>query len=640
MSGICGVLALNGQRPDEKILRNMARTLHHRGPDLLGVAASGPCGLGCSLLVPDGSEAVVQPMQVNYVTPFFSDGPASKAWIALDGQLYNWAEIKAMLKASRIQVSSDTSAEIMLQAYCKYGYPNFVKSMRGAFAFAIWDDTQQKLILARDQIGRKPLYIFQNDEWLLFGSEIKALLAHPAVSRRLDESRVPHYLAYGYSPGPDTLFDSIKVLPPGRLFTIDLSQDRPEFHIEVYWRLPYPEASDGRHEQSYMVDLLAYLRSSIRQIVDPDRPSVVLINECPESAAVVALLTQESQHPITTLSVGLAGQNSFDDNRYTRQLSARFVTEHEHIDIAPDILALAERVVQHYDQPFGDPATILMMGLGDQIGREHSNLFSGDGGDALFAGYDSFRIGRLSHRYLQLGGLTNRALGGVIDRLPDILDYGTLIKSAQKIVQTADQSLAGYYLELIRLVPSEWLAGLMGDNVEEAVLHHYEDMFGTLIEGKRLDVVSHLLDVNMRTYVYDNLLVRLDRCGMAASLEWKIPFLDQYLLRFALSVPSSLKIKRGVSKYILKQALRTFLPDSLIAKRQGQYDLPVDDWFRKELAGNVKELLLDGYAARNGLFDSSALHALLDIHTSGEVDAGHILWPLFTFELWLKRYIS
>ncbi|MBN1123228.1 MAG: asparagine synthase (glutamine-hydrolyzing) [Anaerolineae bacterium] len=640
MSGICGALALNGQRPDEKILGGMVETLRHRGPDHLGVVVNGPCGLGCSLLAPFGSEAISQPMRIDYVAPFLGDRPASKAWIALDGRLHNGGEIRAALKASRLQVSSDSDAEIILNAYHKYGYPNFIKSMRGAFAFAIWDDARQRLLLARDQIGKKPLYIFQNGEWLLFGSEIKALLAHPAVSRRLNEVRVPHYLAHGYSPGPDTLFDSIKVLPPGRLLTIDLSEDRPEFHIEVYWRLPYPDADDTRHEQSYMVDLLAYLRSAIRQRIDPNRPNTVLINECPESTAIVALLTQESQQPITTLSVGLEGQSSFDENRYTRQLSARFVTEHHHIEIAPDIFALAERAVRHYDQPFGDPAVILMMGLGDQIGKERQNLFVGDGGDALFAGYDSFRIRRLSHRYMQLGGVANRAIGGVIDRLPDILDYGTLLKSAQRIVQSADQSLADYYLELIRLVPREWLVGLMGDDAEKAVLHHYEDMFGTSADGKRLDVISHMLDVNMRTYVYDNLLVRLDRCGMAASLEWEIPFLDRHLLRFALTIPSALKVKRGVSKYILKQALRTILPDTLINRQQCVFELPVDNWFRNGQIGDVEGLLLDGYATRNGLLDSSALHALLDIHTSGEVDAGHILWPLFTFEMWLQRYFS
>ncbi len=640
MSGICGALALNGQRPDDEILQRMAVTLHHRGPDHLGVVVNGPCGLGCSLLAPIGSEAVSQPMQIDYMTPFLGDGPASKAWIALDGRLYNRGEIRAALKASRLQISSGSDAEIILYAYHKYGYPNFVKSMRGAFAFAIWDDTRQKLLLARDQIGKKPLYIFQNGEWLLFGSEIKALLAHPAVSRRLNESRISHYLAYGYSPGPDTLLDSIKVLPPVRLLTVDLSQDRPEFHIEVYWRLPYPESGDARHEQSYMVDLLAYLRSAIRQRLDPDRPSTVLINECPESTAIVALLTQEGQQPITTLSVGLAGRSSFEENRYTRQLSARFVTEHRHIEITPDIFALADRAVQHYDQPFGDPAVILMMGLGDQIGGERHNLFAGDGGDALFAGYDSFRIRRLSRRYMQLGGVANRAIGGVIDRLPDILDYGTLLKSAQKISQSADQSLVEYYLELIRLVPREWLVDLMGDDAENVVLHHYEDMFGMMKDGRRLDVVSHLLDVNMRTYVYDNLLVRLDRCGMAASLEWKTPFLDRYLLRFALTIPSALKVRRGVSKYILKQALRTFLPDTLINRQQCLYELPVDDWFRNGQIDDVQGLLLDGYAARNSLLDSSALHALLDIHISGKVDAGDILWPLFTFELWLQRYFS
>jgi asparagine synthase (glutamine-hydrolysing) len=421
MCGIAGILALKGQRPNEAVLAGMVGSLHHRGPDDSGYIINGPCGLGNTrLAVIDLSEAAHQPMCIQHKATKRLDRQPAETWIAYNGEVYNYREVRAALKATRHSFFSESDTETLLRAYIQYGAPNFIQAFRGMFALAIWDAERQRLLLVRDRLGEKPLYYSVTSEWLVFGSEIKALLKHPDISACLNEAVVPFYLAYGYPPSPDTLFQGIKLLPPGHILTVDLSDStEPHISIQPYWEPAYPSTGpDPRTEEDIAADLLAHLRWAVRMRMISDVPLGAFLSGGLDSAAVVALMAQESDRAVQTFSIGFANEPSFDETRYARQVAGRFVTDHHEFIVEPNVLDLVEELVWHHDQPFGDSSAIPTY-LVSKLARQHVTVaLTGDGGDELFAGYDRFRAAQLAHSF-PLPGTATRAIESFLETLPE-----------------------------------------------------------------------------------------------------------------------------------------------------------------------------------------------------------------------------
>jgi asparagine synthase (glutamine-hydrolysing) len=642
MCGICGILALKGGRPDEDTLRRMVAVLEHRGPDDSGSMVDGPCGLGNTrLAIIDLTAAGHQPMHVVHKpTPVFPLQP-SDAWIAYNGEVYNFAEIRSVLAATRHKFKSHTDTETLLRAYIQYGEDHFIKPFRGMFALAIWDVARQKLILMRDRMGKKPLYYAMTDEWLVFGSEIKALLEHPAVPRRLNVHKIPHYLAYGYAPSPDTLFEGIQSVPPSHMLTIDLSQGRPRVDLKPYWQIPYPASGhDPRTEDDIASDLLAHLRWAVRMRLISDVPLGAFLSGGVDSAAIVALMAQESDKTIKTFSIGFANEKSFDETRLARQIAARFVTEHHEFIVEPQVVALVDELVWHHDQPFGDSSAIPTY-LVSKMAREYVTVaLNGDGSDELFAGYDRFQAAVLAGLYDRLPDVAHRAVHEALTHLPESTEYGGLIRNANRFARAADMPLSQRYLSWVRYVPAQWVTALLGDEAEQEVQAHYEAVFSSAPEAEQADLVSQLLYVNSRTYLPEDLLVKADRSSMAASLEARSPFLDHQLVQFVASIPSELKLKRGTSKYILKKALKGVLPDKVIDRKKHGFGVPVGAWFRGDLSGYMQSVLLGERSLQRGIWQAGALRGMVEAHMGGKVDLGQALWTLLTFELWMQRYFD
>jgi asparagine synthase (glutamine-hydrolysing) len=641
MCGICGMLSLKGQRPDEKVLARMVATLEHRGPDDSGYEVSGPCGLGNTrLAVIDVSEAGHQPMHAIHTPSGDYRDVSSEAWIAYNGEVYNFGEVRAVLRAMHHTFFSETDTETLLRSYLQFGADNFIKPFRGMFALAIWDVTRQKLVLMRDRLGQKPLYYVLNDEWLVFASEIKALLVHPAVSPRPNYVAIPHYLAYGYPPAPDTLFDGIQVLPPGHMLVVD-RETSPQVRLTSYWTPPYPVSGpDPRSEDNVIADLLMHLRWAVRIRMISDVPLGAFLSGGLDSAAIVALMAQESAHAIKTFTIGFVNEPSFDETRFARQIAAHYVTEHREFIVEPDVLNLVDELVWFHDQPFGDSSAIPTY-LVSKLAREYVTVaLTGDGGDELFAGYDRFRAARLAGAYDRLPGVAHRAIGDTVAHLPESTAYRGIVRRANRFVQTAQMPLSLRYLSWVCYTPAAWVRALLGEAQEQAVQQHYSTFFTASEDGHSPDVVAQLLDVNLRTYLPNDLLVKVDRCSMAVSLEARSPFLDHHLVQFAAEIPVHLKLRRGISKYILKQALRGLLPNAVINRKKHGFGVPVGAWFRNELADYARSTLLDDRAKRRGIFDMGVVRQMLDTHTTGQRDLGHALWTLLTFELWMRRYFD
>lgn len=643
MCGICGMLALKGQRPDENSLKQMTQIIRHRGPDDTGTVIDGPCGLGnVRLAVIDLSSAAHQPMLVSHNTsPGHPNGKA-KAWITYNGEVYNFGEIRSVLKASKHNFFSNSDTETLLRAYLQYGAKNFIKPFRGMFACAIWDSSLQKLILMRDRLGKKPLYYALTDDWFVFGSEIKAILEHPAISRQPNEIHIPAYLAYGYPPAPETLFEGIKSLPPGHTLTINMSGAQPTVALEAYWEPPYPSAeTDLRTEDNVAADLLAHLRWAIRMRLISDVSLGAFLSGGLDSAAIVALMAEESSKPVKTFSIGFAGEPSFDETAYAREVAARYVTDHHEFIVQPDVIELADELVWHHDQPFGDSSAIPTY-LISKLARQYVTVaLTGDGGDELFAGYDRFRAAILTDSYERfVPPIAQRAIRGALGLFPESAQYGGIVRRANRFVDTLNMPVAEQYLSWVRYVSSRWVIDLLGPEAEARIIEHWQELFGSQHIESESDIVSHLLSLNLNTYLPDDLLVKADRMSMANSLEVRSPFLDHQMVNFAAHIPASLKLKKGVSKFILKKALQGILPAKIIERKKHGFGVPVGAWFRGKLRTYVQDVLLGQRATQRGYFRIEAVEQMLEAHIQGTTDLGQALWTLLTFELWMRRYFD
>jgi asparagine synthase (glutamine-hydrolysing) len=643
MCGICGILALRGQRVDENALQQMVTTLYHRGPDHAGHVVVGPCGLGTTrLAVIDLSEAANQPLHVFHKPTETWQSQTTDAWISYNGEVYNYQEVQAALRATKHRLNSNSDTETLLRSYIQFGPENFLKPFRGMFALAIWDDTRQTLLLARDRLGKKPLYYYYDAEWLVFGSEIKALLQHPAVPKQVNERVIPYFLAYGYPPTPETMFDNIFMLPPGHMLSLDLRADDPleQMRIYAYWEPPYPATGpDPRSEENIASDLLAHLRWAVRLRMISDVPLGAFLSGGLDSAAIVALMAQESHQAVKTFSIGFKDEATYDETGHARRVATRYVTEHHEFIVDPNTIDLVNELVWYHDQPFGDSSAIPTY-LVSKMAREFVTVaLTGDGGDELFAGYDRFRAARLARTYAQLPSVAQRVIDEALDWLPESGAYYGFVRRANRFVHAASLPLSERYLSWVRYVPSVWLAALVGDDKEQAIQDHYESLFARQPTDEG-DITGQLLDINLRTYLPDDLLVKLDRCSMATSLETRSPFLDHRLLEFVAGIPSDLKLKGGTSKYILKRALRGVLPDKVIDRQKHGFGVPVGVWFRTDLAEYTQSILLGDRAHRRGYFDMDAVRGILTAHASGKVDLGYTIWMLLTFELWLRRFFD
>lgn len=628
MCGICGMLALNGQRPNSDVLERMTDTLRHRGPDDGGILLNGPCGLGNRrLAIIDLSQAGHMPMSV----------PEHNCHITYNGEAYNFRQARSALEQNGHRFFSGTDTETILRAYVSYGPNSFIHHFSGMFALAIWDETARRLILARDRLGQKPLYYAQTSEWLVFGSEIKSILAHPDVPKRLNSGAVPYYLAYGYPPGPDTLFEGIRAVPPGNMLCIQLGDGPPQIELKPYWQPPFPDApNDLRSEAEIVTALQQLLRQAVEERMIADVPLGAFLSGGLDSAAIVALMAEASEQPVKTFSIGFSGESSFDETQYAQRVADLIGTEHVAFRVEPNVIDLVEMLVEHHDQPFGDSSAIPTY-LVSKLAREHVTVaLTGDGGDELFAGYERFYAAKLLRRYQRLPSLVRGLIGSVVDVLPaGGTGYSSIGKRAQRFVRASELPIAQAYLDWVRYISAQHITALMEHSHEADIIAHY-----TLSVDARVSerVLPYLLDLNIRTYLPEDLLVKVDRCSMATSLEARSPFLDHQLVEFAMGIRPELKLKGRTTKYILKQATRGLLPDDIIDRRKHGFGVPVGYWFRNDLRDYVRSVLLASDAAHRAVLNQEVVKAMVMEHEQGFADLGQALWTLTTLELWLKKH--
>lgn len=612
----------------------MSATIEHRGPDDWGAAHFNDAAIAMTRLSIIDLAGGHQPIA----------NDQKDCWIVFNGEIYNFLDLRKELQAKGYRFKTHSDTEVVLRAYEEWG-DDCLHRLRGMFAFAIYDsrsakngsadciEERSRLLLARDRVGKKPLYYYRDETRIIFGSEIKAILAHPSVQRRVCRKVLPLYLTYGYVPAPYTFFENIYELAPG----YKLVTQGGEVALDQYWKLPPQDVGIELSEKEYVERLRELFEDAVKVRLISDVPLGAFLSGGVDSAAVVAFMTRIMNQPIKTFAIGFTDDPSFNELEYARVVAKEFQSEHHEFLVTPDAIDLLPKLVWYYDQPFADSSAIPSF-LVAQMTRKHVKVaLTGDGGDELFAGYERFAAARLAENYRRTPRFLQGAVRQVLGMMPEATTYRSFVRRARRFVDSASLPLTERYLHWVGIFPGSLIGELLADDIDSDPVSHFQTYFDPAHDT---DLIAQLLSVNMKSYLPGDLLVKTDRTTMANSLEARCPFLDQQLLEFSCSIPSELKLKGMTTKYILKRALQDIVPKEIILRKKHGFGVPVGGWFRTSLKRYLHETLLSPEALRRGYFHEPTLRRLIEEHQSGKRDHTHRLWSLLTFEIWHRVFID
>jgi asparagine synthase (glutamine-hydrolysing) len=617
MCGICGLLALDGAgRVDGAALDAMNATMVHRGPDSAGEFEEGGVGLAARRLAIIDLEHGDQPIRT-------ADG---RVTVVQNGEIYNHEALHAELEAAghRLRTRSDT--EVLAYAYLEWG-PRFVQRLRGMFAIALWDEAEQRLLLARDRFGIKPLFHARAGDTLAFASELKALRLAPGFDETIDPEAVDAFLAFNSIPAPLTIFKSARKLPPGHL----LVHQGDATTIERFARPEPVPASEVRREDedTLAAELRDTMRDSVRAHLVSDVPVGVLLSGGVDSSVLCALAAQESSEAVQTFSIGFQ-ERSFDELDLARSVAERYRTDHHELILKPDAAELLPEIVAKFDEPFGD-SSALPTYLVCRLASEHVKVaLSGEGGDELFGGYETYVADLLSARGL---GRAARIARPFVERLPSSSRRVSLEYRAKRFVRAAHLPPLERHHGWKEIFAPDVRADLLRNGrLEHDALDVYRERYA---ETEGAEPLARLQDVDLGIYLVDDLLVKTDRMSMAHSLEARVPYLDTEVARFAMGLPTRAKVRGWAKKRLLRKAAEPLVPKAIVTGRKKGFSIPAAAWLRGPLVPFAREVLAPARIGDQGLLDPATVSAVLERHVSGREDLSRQLWGLLSLSLWL-----
>jgi asparagine synthase (glutamine-hydrolysing) len=628
MCGICGYVGPPDAVLDPTTARAMRDSLRHRGPDGAGEASLSPLDAGNylrgwighrRLKIIDLTRAADQPMANE-------DGSVV---LGYNGEIYNFRELRRELEGLGFSFRSTGDTEVVLRAYEAFG-DDFVRRLDGMFAIALWDARKARLLLARDRVGKKPLFYAHLADRIVFASELKSLLLCPWFPRSMDVERLPEYLTFGYVPSPHTLYEKIRQVPPAAVVAFD----REGISVpREYWD-PLPTQPDirARDAESRVAELL---RAATRRRMVSDVPLGALLSGGIDSSIVVGLMSEASAEPIHTFSVGFPDEPTFDERAPARRVADHFGTRHTEFAVQLDAVALMDRLLWHHDQPFADSSAIPTY-IVSRLAREHVTVvLNGDGGDEVFGGYDRFVAAALSRRLSPIVARAARRATGLLRR-----DHGYYShrRRAERFLELAEAPVTDRYQSWIAVANRDLLHDLLAPRwrelglpaaVEASMRLQYE-------RASDLPLLDQILFANFKTYLPDDLAVKMDRMSMAHSLEARSPFLDTALIEYAARIPARERVGVRRLKPVLRRAFGRLLPDAVWNRGKHGFGVPMGTWMRGELGSMFADEVL-GCGARVGDFiDVRVAARLWEEHRRGEREHGFRLWTLLTRERWLQ----
>lgn len=628
MCGICGIIDYSGKRVDEGSIRSMCSQMQHRGPDDEGVYINNKSSAGLGhrrLSIIDLSTAGHQPMSNEDKT----------IWLVLNGEVYNYRELKIFLEARGHKFISDTDTETVVHLYEEYG-EYCLKHIRGMFAFAVWDEKKQILFAARDRSGKKPFLYSNHNGWFCFASEFAALLASGFVSKEIDHSTIHSYLTFGYIPAPSTIYRSVFKLPAAH----SLLLKDGKLEISKYWELDYSKKI-AISEQDACKETLRLLEEATRIRLYSDVPLGAFLSGGIDSSAIVGLMSKVSPQRVKTFSIGFA-EKDYDELKYARNIAKRFNTDHHEFIVRPNALEVLPLLVERYGEPYADSSCIPTYYVAKETKQYVTVALNGDGGDESFAGYERYQAMLLADSYQKKPEVFKKIVAALVHILPDSVNSKNKLRRIKRFLGAVNLPNAERYLRWVSIFDGDLIKGIYSRDFKnrlalEAPLNlvrRYIDSPGPA------NLLDRLLKADVNTYLPDDLLVKVDIAAMANSLEGRSPFLDHKLMEFCASLPVEYKLRGNIKKYILKKAIKDMVPAENLNRGKMGFGVPVGNWFRKELKPFLKENLLSEKSLGRGYFNPDTVKSMVEAHSQARKDYSFQLWALLMLELWHKRYID
>lgn len=623
---MCGITGYLG-KGDQSTLKRMADVIAHRGPDDDGFFIDGPVGLGFRRLSIIDVGGGHQPM-------FNEDHTVA---VVFNGEIYNYGELRDELRQRGHAFATTSDTEVIVHGYEEYG-PKIFSRLNGMFAIALWNVRTRELLLARDRLGKKPLYYGTFGDTLVFGSELKAILQHPVARRELDFSSLAKYLVFDYVPTPHSIFHRIRKLPEGSYAVVRMGE---QVQVHRYWDLAF-RPSSVTTQAEVIKQLDALLADAVKRRLVADVPLGVFLSGGIDSSAVAAYAQALSSKPVQTFSVGFE-EPTYDESRYAKLVASHLHTEHHHAMLRPqETLELIPKLADLMDEPLADASLIPTYLLSKFTRQRVTVALGGDGGDELFLGYPTFQAERWYQMMRALPRPARQALANGVQHLPTSFGYLSLDFKLKRFAQGL--------LAPDDLRHQTWLGSATAGQLPLLLTHQAQSNVGTSDAyadlRARLSQVPNSASVWQRfTYEYlkgylmDQVLVKVDRASMFASLEVRAPMLDYRLVEFVANLPDHLKLHGNTTKYLLKRLMTGRLPDEIIHRRKQGFAIPIAGWLAGELQPMARELLSPNQLKEQGIFNPDYITRLLDEHTARRADHRKLLWNLVCFQLWHDRWL-
>ena len=622
MCGITGIFEFD--RRDEiprDLVHRMNETIVHRGPDDEGIFVGPGIGLGFRRLSIIDLAGGHQPISNE-------DG---RIWVMLNGEIYNYPELRQELLSRGHRFATRSDTETIVHLYEDFGEDCFCR-LHGMFAIALWDSRERRLLLARDRVGKKPLFYSADDQRILFGSELKALLAADGLPRAIDSQALSDYFSFGYIPAPKTIYRAARKVLPGHYLVASAEGLREV----AYWDLSFTSV-ENRNEEEWCELVRHELSEATRVRLMSDVPLGAFLSGGVDSSSVVAMMSRLMTRPVTTCSIGFREQE-YNEADFARHCAQYFHTEHHEQVIQPNAVDVMNKLAWHYDEPFADSSAIPTYYV-SSVARQHVTVaLGGDGGDESFAGYRRYLFDQFENRLRRfVPPAVRRGVFGPLGRWYPALAWAPRVFRAKATLQSLSRSpLEGYFNsisifrpdEKARLFSRDFQQGLGGYNSLD-VLRHYYDRAGTD------DLLSRIQYVDIKTYLTDDILTKVDRASMAVSLEVRAPLLDHRLMERAAAIPSSLKLRGRTGKYIFKKAMTSVLPLETLGRAKQGFAIPLARWFRRELHDLAFETL---FSCDDRILDQECLKKIWKQHQSGYYDRSSHLWSVLMFRKWQETF--
>jgi asparagine synthase (glutamine-hydrolysing) len=626
MCGICGyVNSDSNESIDKQLLRDMCQVIAHRGPDDEGFYSAEHVGLGMRRLSIIDLVTGHQPVSNENGT----------IWLVFNGEIYNYMSLHADLEKKGHHFATKSDTEVIVHAYEEYG-TYCAKMFNGMFAFALWDIPRQRLFIARDHLGIKPLYYWSGAGKFVFGSELKAVITHPSVPRDIDLVALDQFLTLEYIPTPRTIFQGIHKLAPGH----HLIYEDGELSIAQFWDIPVidtplDEASCAEHLEELIDD-------AVRMQLMSDVPLGAFLSGGIDSSTVVAAMSKSSNLPVKTFSIGFEDA-TYNELPYARAVATRYQTDHYEEILAPDIAETAQRLICHLDEPFGDFSIFPTFLVSEVSRRKVKVVLSGDGGDEIFGGYDTYVAQSWDQYYSRLPTtMRHRILPSLMARVPPRPAKKGLINKAKRFIEGAALPPSLQHTRWMmfmseadktELYSAELGLSLNGDS-SYAVMENY------FRSRSDLDALSQQQYVDIKTYLVDDILTKVDRMSMAVSLEARVPLLDFRIVEFAVNLPARMKLDRGETKRILRRAMANRLPEVVLNKPKQGFSIPLKNWLRGPLKPMLTDLLSVERIRQRGYFKDTTVQEWVTEHLDGTANHSHRLWALMVLELWHQQILD